>query len=84
MSKRSGGIVQLPLFMPALVRSVPGKVSATEPEKPNFVFILIDDMPWFGTPVRMDASVPGSAMAFRQMPRVARLAAEGRRGREAS
>ena len=43
----------------------------------NIVFILIDDMPWFGTPVRMDADMPGSAMAFRNMPNVEKLAAQG-------
>ena len=44
---------------------------------PNFVFILIDDMPWFGTPVRMSAELPESAMAFRHMPHVEKLAAQG-------
>lgn len=46
-------------------------------DKPNIVFILIDDMPWFGTPVRMDADMPESAMAFRKMPNVEQLAAQG-------
>lgn len=46
-------------------------------DKPNIVFILIDDMPWFGTPVRMDADMPESAMAFRNMPNVEKLAAQG-------
>ena len=32
--------------------------------KPRIVFILLDDMPRFGTPVRMDAAPPESAMAF--------------------
>nr|MCU0982869.1 hypothetical protein [Pirellulaceae bacterium] len=38
---------------------------AAAPEKPNIVLILIDDMPWYGTDVRMDPDLPGSAMAFR-------------------
>lgn len=46
-------------------------------DKPNIVFFLIDDMPWFGTPVRMDANMPESAMAFRNMPNVDKLAAQG-------
>lgn len=46
-------------------------------EKPNIVFILIDDMPWFGTSVRMDADLPESAMAFRNMPHVEKLAEQG-------
>jgi len=45
--------------------------------KPNIVFILVDDMPWFGTPVRMDPDMPESAMAFRKMPNVEKLAAQG-------
>jgi arylsulfatase A-like enzyme len=53
-------------------------ISAVAAEaKPNIVFILIDDMPWFGTPVRMDADMPASAMAFRNMPNVEKLAAQG-------
>jgi arylsulfatase A-like enzyme len=52
-------------------------VSAAGADKPNIVLILIDDMPWFGTPVRMDADMPASAMAFRNMPNVEKLAAQG-------
>jgi arylsulfatase A len=46
-------------------------------DQPNIVFILIDDMPWSGTPVRMDADMPESAMAFLNMPNVEKLAAQG-------
>jgi len=45
--------------------------------RPNIVFILVDDMPWFGTSVRMSADLPESAMAFRHMPNVEKLAAQG-------
>ena len=45
--------------------------------KPNIVLILVDDMPWYGTDVRMDPDLPGSAMAFRNMPNVQRLAQQG-------
>ncbi len=44
---------------------------------PNIVFLLIDDMPWFGTSVRMDPALPESAMAFRHTPHVERLATQG-------
>ncbi len=54
-----------------------GHSFAADTSKPNFVFILIDDMPWFGTAVRMDAALPESAMAFRKMPNVEKLAAQG-------
>ena len=45
--------------------------------RPNIVFILIDDMPWYGTSVRMDADNPGSAMAYIEMPNVEKLAKQG-------
>ena len=45
--------------------------------KPNIVLILIDDMPWSGTSVRMDADLPASAMAFRDMPNVVKLSEQG-------
>lgn len=56
-----------------LVVSAPARPASP----PNIVFILVDDMPWFGTPVRMDAALPESAMAFRHMPNVEKLAAQG-------
>ena len=61
----------------ALLLVVAGALSAADTPKPNFVFILVDDMPWFGTPVRMDPALPESAMAFRQMPNVEKLATQG-------
>jgi arylsulfatase A-like enzyme len=45
--------------------------------KPNIVVILVDDMAWFETPVRMDPDMPASAMALRNMPHVEKLAAQG-------
>jgi arylsulfatase A-like enzyme len=50
---------------------------AVASKQPNIILILVDDMPWYGTDVRMDASLPGSAMAFRHMPNVEKLAAQG-------
>jgi arylsulfatase A-like enzyme len=50
---------------------------ATAADRPNLVLILVDDMPWYGTDVRMDPDLPGSAMAFRNMPNVQRLAEQG-------
>lgn len=50
-------------------------LNAQSTEKPNIVLILVDDMPWFGTPVEMDKSVPGSKIAFRTMPNVEKIAA---------
>lgn len=63
------------LTLVACLCTVPPSLRAAE--QPNFVFILVDDMPWFGTPVRMDVDMPASAMAFRNMPNVEKLAAQG-------
>ena len=65
----------IPLLCVALLASAGVRPADARP--PNIVFILIDDMPWFGTPVRMSADLPESAMAFRHMPNVQKLAAQG-------
>jgi len=65
------------LFSVLLFVSCASAFAAQPAAKPNFVFILIDDMPWFGTPVRMDPALPESAMAFRQMPNVEKLSTQG-------
>ena len=46
-------------------------------ERPNFVFILVDDMAWYGTSVRMDTNLPASGMAFCSMPNVRKLSEQG-------
>lgn len=53
------------------------KHSKKNGEKPNIVFILVDDMTWYGTPVRMDTDLPASAMDFCFMPNVQKLAEQG-------
>ena len=45
--------------------------------RPNFVFLLADDLDWAGLSVRMDPEVPGSASAYVETPQLARLAAQG-------
>ncbi len=55
----------------------PAHAAARPSASPNIVFILVDDMPWFGTPVRMSPDLPASATAFRHMPNVEKLAAQG-------
>lgn len=69
------------LVFTALLLTPLAALNAVEPSKPltkpNIVFILIDDMPWYGTDVRMDPDLPSSAMAFRNMPNVQRLAEQG-------
>lgn len=44
---------------------------------PNFIFILVDDMPWYGTAVPMDPDLPGSGMPFLSTPNLAKLAQQG-------
>ncbi len=65
------------LLCSVLCAAAGATASAVDARRPNIVFILVDDMPWFGTPVRMSAELPESAMAFRHMPNVEKLAAQG-------
>ena len=70
-----------PLLAPlAALQAAPVAVA---PSKPNIVLFLIDDMPWYGTDVRMDPDLPASAMAFRNMPNVQKLAQQGMTFRQA-
>lgn len=69
--------LRLPLLLLLLGVTGARALAALPAPPPNFVFILVDDMPWFGTPVRMSADLPESAAAFRRMPHVERLAAQG-------
>ncbi|RME90491.1 MAG: sulfatase, partial [Verrucomicrobia bacterium] len=55
----------------------PSTRAASPVAKPNIVFVLIDDMAWYGTSVRMDPALPGSGMDFIRMPHVEQLAREG-------
>ena len=50
-------------------------ISATE--KPNIVFILIDDMPWWGTSVEQQAGNPQSTSIYRVTPNVEKIAQRG-------
>lgn len=45
--------------------------------KPNFVFILADDMGWTGTSVQVDPSNPDSRSDFYQTPNLEKLATQG-------
>jgi arylsulfatase A len=46
-------------------------------DKPNIVFILIDDMPWHGTSVEQQAGNPQSKSIYRITPNVERIAERG-------
>ena len=52
-------------------------------ERPNFVLIVIDDMAWNGTPIRMDDDLPNSSMPLLDMPNLERLASQGMKFRNA-
>ncbi|MCK4564068.1 MAG: sulfatase [Verrucomicrobia bacterium] len=47
--------------------------------KPNFVFILVDDMGWTGTSVEMDDRIEESKSDFYQTPNIEKLAKRGMR-----
>jgi hypothetical protein len=46
-------------------------------EKPNFVFILADDMGWTGTSVKVDPEIPESGSDYYQTPNLEKFASEG-------
>lgn len=45
--------------------------------KPNFVFILVDDMGWTGTSVALDPEIPDSKSDFYQTPNIEKLSEQG-------
>ncbi len=64
--------------------SVNPKPDATGPDtgkpgvaKPNIVMILADDLPWYGTPVRMEQGNDASHNSLQRMPNLKQLAADG-------
>ncbi|MGB0372388.1 MAG: sulfatase [Opitutales bacterium] len=46
-------------------------------KQPNIVFVLVDDMPWWGTSVQQLEGDPRSTSIYRDTPHVARLAKNG-------
>lgn len=52
-------------------------VTGAQPRKPNFVFILADDMGWTGTSVQLDDQVPESKSDYYRTPTLERLAEQG-------
>lgn len=47
--------------------------------KPNFVFVLVDDMSWTGTSVKMDPLVEASKSDYYLTPQIEKMAAQGMR-----
>lgn len=60
------------LLLPAL-----NAFPANPPAKPNFVFILCDDLGWSSTSLRMDKNLPNSGSDYFETPNMERLAAKG-------
>jgi len=52
-------------------------------DKPNIVFLYIDDWAWNGTPLLMDPDMPSSGMPILQMPNLESIAAQGMQFRNA-
>lgn len=52
-------------------------------KKPNIILILIDDMAWNGTSIRMDDNMVNSGMPILKMPRLEKFASQGMRFRNA-
>ncbi len=53
--------------------------SAQSSEKPNFIFILTDDLGWTGTSSMMDPRYPASRSDYHETPNIDRLGNEGMR-----
>ena len=51
--------------------------SSAVADKPNIVFILVDDTGWNALDVRADPSTPGSGSTYYQTPRTSKLALSG-------
>lgn len=56
-----------------------GDVPVSPKAKPNFIFILVDDMGWTGLSTVMDDRVPESQSDFYQTPRLAKFAEQSMR-----
>ena len=54
-------------------------IEAKEPSRPNFVFILADDLGWSSLSCRMDERVPNSRSDYHETPNLDRLAKAGMR-----
>lgn len=57
--------------------------NASSLKKPNIILILIDDMAWNGTSIRMDDDIVNSGMPILKMPRLEKFASQGMRFRNA-
>ncbi|MEO0510904.1 MAG: sulfatase [Verrucomicrobiota bacterium] len=57
-----------------LLFAVSGVSAAT---RPNIIFILVDDMPWWGTSVEQQEGNPQSTSIYRVTPNIEKLAARG-------
>jgi len=69
-------ILILPFF---LYSCTTGKAKEIEANKPNFVFILADDLGWTSTSFLMDEQVHSSKSDYFETPNLARLAKKGMR-----
>ena len=50
---------------------------SSDAKQPNFIFILADDMPWYGTSVQMEEGFKASAGQTRRTPVIDQLARDG-------
>lgn len=50
---------------------------STDPNKPNFLLLLVDDMAWSATSVQMDPNNPDSKSDYHQTPNLEMLAQQG-------
>ena len=71
-----GDVIRIQNF----VRCVRGGTNApSEPQPPNIILILADDMGWTGSSVQMDPQIKDSKSDFYETPQLERLASQGMR-----
>ena len=72
------------LLLPALLLlGYEASGAPQERRRPNFVVVLIDDLGWNGSPIRMDPALPASAMPLLEMPRLEQFARQSMQFRNA-
>ncbi len=71
-------LIPTPLFA-VLAFALAGSAAAAPAAKPNFIFILTDDLGWTSLSQRMDDQVPNSKSDYHETPNLERLARAGMR-----
>jgi arylsulfatase A-like enzyme len=81
--RRRNMMKRTPMAIGLLLLAAMAANSRAAQQKPNIVFLFIDDWAWNGSPVAMDDAMENSRMPVLRMPNLERLAREGMKFRNA-